>query len=135
MKLTKTVVETFLNLKMTVFSVVISILYIYIYIYMYIYIFFLYCNYSISIYFFTLFACNSPLWKNKNKNKKNKREKKKKEKKEKKEKENKKLLKIRKIRIITDFIKVSPWFININLTFVQKALKVSIYIVCIYMYV
>ena len=72
--------------------------------------------------------------KQKQKQKKQTREEKK-EKKEKKEKENKKLLKIRKIRMVTDFIKVSPWFININLTFVQKALKVSIYIVCIYMYV
>ena len=30
---------------------------------------------------------------------------------------------------------MSPWFISINLTFVQKALKVNIYIVCIYMYI
>ena len=55
--------------------------------------------------------------------------KKKKKKKEKKEKEKK------KIQNITDFKKTSPWFININLTFVQKALKVNIYIVCIYMYI
>ena len=44
-------------------------------------------------------------------------------------------LKIRKIRNITDFKKMPPWVINTNLTFIQKALKVSINIyTCTYTY-
>ena len=37
-------------------------------------------------------------------------------------------MKICKIRNITDLKKMSPWIININLTFIEKALKVSIYV-------
>ena len=62
MKLRKTVVEKFLNLKMTVFSVLIKIyiiyIYIYVYIYMYVYIYiYIYINiiyYIIYIYIYDM---------------------------------------------------------------------------------